>query len=246
MRILLIEDDEAMSTTLVQHLLTQRYLVNTAGKGETGLELAEDYRMPNLPILVFTGRGSLNDRIEAARLGGRAFLQKPVSLDQIFDAVSRVMEQSQINDGKVMVVDDDPVVLETICNLLTPWGLSTTSLSDPEQFWDVLDITRPDLLILDIEMPKINGIQLCQVVRNDPQWTELPILILSAHSDSATRRQVFTVGADDYVQKPIVEPELVVRVINRIERSQLHQQWVKPLSLDPTTTAPKHCHELQP
>ncbi|WP_416674287.1 response regulator [Egbenema bharatensis] len=224
---------EAARTLLSQHRPDVILLDLTfPDSAEDGLSLLDQltHQMPNLPILIFTGRGSLNDRIEAARLGGRAFLQKPAALDQIFDAVTRVMEQAQINDGRVMIVDDDPVILETIRNLLTPWGLSITSLTEPEQFWDVLAITRPDLLILDIEMPKINGIQLCQVVRNDPQWAELPILILSAHTDSETRRQVFTVGADDYVQKPIVEPELVVRVMNRIERSQLHQQLVKRLS----------------
>ncbi|PSB22657.1 multi-component transcriptional regulator [filamentous cyanobacterium CCP2] len=215
---------------------------------EDGLTLLRQLaqQMPMIPVLIFTGRGSLSDRIEAAQLGGRAFLQKPASLEQIFNTVTQVLEQAQKNEAKVMVVDDDPSILETIGHLLAPWGLDTIPLADPEQFWEVLATTCPDVLIMDIEMPKINGIQLCQVVRNDPQWAKLPILILSAHTDAETRRQVFTVGADDYVQKPIVEPELVVRVINRIERSQIHRQFAKRLAYAQSSASiPEKTHEAK-
>jgi len=73
---------------------------------------------------------------------------------------------------------------------------------------------------LDVEMPQLNGIELCQVVRNDPHWSRLPVLFLSAHTDADTLNQVFAAGADDYVSKPIVGPELA-RIFNRLERSRL-------------------------
>jgi diguanylate cyclase (GGDEF)-like protein len=70
-------------------------------------------------------------------------------------------------------------------------------------------------------MPHISGIELCQVVRNEPRWSGLPILFLTAHTDADTMHQVFAVGADDYVCKPIVGPELVTRIFNRLERTHL-------------------------
>jgi DNA-binding response OmpR family regulator len=90
-----------------------------------------------------------------------------------------------------------------------------------------LEQTVPDLVILDVEMPELSGIDLCQVVRNDPRWSELPVLFLSAHTDAKTVHQVFTVGADDYVNKPIVGPELVARVLNRLDRAQILRNWRK-------------------
>jgi diguanylate cyclase (GGDEF)-like protein len=84
-----------------------------------------------------------------------------------------------------------------------------------------LEQYNPDLLILDVEMPELSGIDLCQVVRNDPHWCELPVLFLSVHTDAETVNQVFTAGADDYVNKPILGPELIARVLNRLERTQI-------------------------
>jgi len=81
--------------------------------------------------------------------------------------------------------------------------------------------SNPDLLILDVEMPQVSGIELCQVVRNDPRWSELPVLFLSAHMDALTVNRVFTAGADDYVSKPILGPELIARVLNRLERTHI-------------------------
>lgn len=69
-------------------------------------------------------------------------------------------------------------------------------------------------------MPEITGIELCQVVRNDPRWQNLPVLFLSAHTDAQTVQRVFTVGADDYVNKPIVTSELVARVQSKLNRAR--------------------------
>ncbi|MBW4556013.1 MAG: response regulator [Trichormus sp. ATA11-4-KO1] len=124
-------------------------------------------------------------------------------------------------EAKILAVDDDPQILALLQTLLTPWGLKVITLDDPRQFWETLADVTPDLLILDVEMPHISGIELCQVVRNDPRWSELPILFLTVHSDAEILHQVFSVGADDFVSKPIVGPELVTRIINRLERVKL-------------------------
>ncbi len=124
-------------------------------------------------------------------------------------------------EAVVMVVDDDPQILATLQTLLEPWGLHVITLNDPRRFWETLEASSPDLLILDIKMPHLSGVELCQVVRNDPRTCGLPILFLTAHTDAASVNQVFAVGADDFVSKPIVGPELVTRIINRLERIKL-------------------------
>ncbi len=70
-------------------------------------------------------------------------------------------------------------------------------------------------------LSSINGIDLCQVVRNDPCWNHLPVLFLSVRKDAQTMNRVFMAGADDYVSKPIVEPELITRILNRLERTTI-------------------------
>jgi len=175
-------------------------------------------RTPPIPVLVFANQASLSQRVEVARHGGRFFLQKPFSLTQAFEAVNQVLKRTEPAQTKVMVVDDDPKLVPVLKALLEPWGLKVTTLQNPEQFWETLEACSPDLLILDVEMPYLGGIELCRVVRNDIRWGGLPILFLTAHTEFSVVNQVFAAGADDFVSKPIVGPELVARIITRLER----------------------------
>ena len=176
---------------------------------------------PPVPVLVLTAQDRLINRVQVARLGGRGFLHKSLPPTELLEAVTQVLQQGRTAEAKVMAVDDDPQVLVTLRNLLEPWGLKVLTLDDPQRFWETLEESAPDLLVLDVEMPHLNGIELCQVVRNDPHWSRLPVLFLSAHTDADTLNRVFAAGADDYVSKPIVGPELVTRIFNRLERSRL-------------------------
>jgi diguanylate cyclase (GGDEF)-like protein len=206
-------------------------------------ELAQ--RTPSIPVLVMTGRNQLSDRVEVARLGGHAFLQKPITPEEILKAVTQELNRTQKAEAKVLIVDDDRHVLTALSSLLEPWGLHVTTLVDPQQFWQVLEASAPDLLILDIEMPGFSGIELCQVVRNDSRWSELPVLFLSGHNDAELVHQVFAVGADDYVHKPIVGPELIARILNRLERTRILHRFAETDELTGTATRRKFIRDLE-
>ncbi len=137
------------------------------------------------------------------------------------------IQQSDQADPKILLVDDDPKILALLQTLLQPWGLQVSTIADPRQFWQTLEAVSPDLLVLDVEMPYLNGIELCQVIRNDPNWSELPIVFLTVHRNADIVNQVFSAGADDFVSKPIVGPELVTRIVNRLERNKRLQRLAK-------------------
>ncbi len=193
---------------------------------ENGVNLLAELRSekPDIPVMVFSGHNQLSDRIEVARLGASGFLHKSIPPADILKAVAQLLDHTDSTEAKVMVVDDDVHLLAVLKVILQPWGFQVTTLDNPEKFWDVLETTCPDLLILDVEMPGYNGIELCLAVRNDLRWSKLPVLFLTAHSESEIVRQMFVAGADDYVNKPIVEPELIARLLNRLERSQLRHR----------------------
>jgi DNA-binding response OmpR family regulator/HPt (histidine-containing phosphotransfer) domain-containing protein len=121
---------------------------------------------------------------------------------------------------KVMIVDDDQHWLKTLPNLLKPWGFKITTLAEPQQFWTVLQSVTPDLLVLDVNMPDINGFELCQALRRDPCWQRLPIMFLSGLTDQTTQNQAFTLGADDYLCKPVMGVDLANRILNRLRRTR--------------------------
>lgn len=193
--------------------------------GESGLELLAELssRTPRVPVVVVTERRSLTDRVDVARLGGLGYLQKPVPPTAIVDAVEGALQRGAHDRTSVLVVDDDPVVLAETQRLLAAAGVTVHTLNEPLRLWDALEEQSPDVVVLDIDMPRVNGIELCRVMRNDPRWSATPVVFLTARTARETVQEVFAAGADDFVTKPIVGPELVTRITNRLERVQLHR-----------------------
>jgi diguanylate cyclase (GGDEF)-like protein len=137
--------------------------------------------------------------------------------------VQPVTTPASIRSWNILAVDDDPIILATLKQCLEPWGMRVTGIENPLQFWTVLPSVNPDLMILDVEMPQLNGVALCQAIRANPTWQSLPIVFLTAHQDPATVQQIFAAGADDYVVKPVIGQELISRITQRLERIRLLQ-----------------------
>ncbi|GFE71024.1 hypothetical protein CFPU101_36340 [Chroococcus sp. FPU101] len=179
---------------------------------------------PPIPVLVSTKKEGFSERLKVAKMGGQGFLHKPISPDLVMEAVTHQLQQKAPPVGTLMIVGTDSVMLELLETLLSPWGFHLIFLRNPQQFWNTLEQSNPDLLILDFDLPKVSGLELCQIVRQDPRWNDLPILMLSAERKAETVQKVFEVGADDFIHKPIVGPELIARILNRLERHQMHLQ----------------------
>lgn len=171
-------------------------------------------QFPSIPVLVLSRQGDLTKRVEVTHLGANAFLQKPATPTEVFQVLTQLFKRIDAIAAKVLMVDDDPEFLSLLQAQLQPWGFQATTLADPSQFWQLLEATTPDLLLLDVFMPRFSGIELCQVVKNDPRWSQLPVLFLSARADADTLHRAFSVGADDYILKPIVEADLIQRILN--------------------------------
>jgi DNA-binding response OmpR family regulator/HPt (histidine-containing phosphotransfer) domain-containing protein len=172
---------------------------------------------PNVPALLDRSQ-QLYQRVEVARRGGRMFLAKPIAAGEILRSIERVLHRSPAQPVRIAIVDDDRILLEGLTALLSRSNLQVTTLSEPSRFWETLEAAQPDLLILDLDMPTYNGIELCRAVRTDPQWATLPIMFLTAHTATSEIDRVFAAGADDLVTKPTVAAELVTRIFTRLAR----------------------------
>jgi DNA-binding response OmpR family regulator len=120
--------------------------------------------------------------------------------------------------ARILLVDDDVQILAASKTLLEPLGLQVACLNQPEQFWETLEAVQPDLLILDLNMPNVSGLELCQSIRSHAQWSWLPILFLTVQTDFTVIQKAYSLGADDYISKPIISEELLIRVLNRLRR----------------------------
>lgn len=221
-------------------------LIDLSLSESLGLKLLAELaaQTPPIPALVFAEKDRLEDRVTIARLGGRTFLHKPTAMGYSAIAIDQLLAQIQARKARILAVDNDPHSLAILRQVLEPWGFNLRTLEDPRHFWDVLQGFSPDLLILNAEMPHINGMELCQVVRNDLQWSALPVVILTAHADLEVMRRVFSAGADDYLSKPITEPQLVTCILNRLERAWLLRNIARLDALTKTFSRRRFLQEL--
>ncbi|MEM9088567.1 MAG: response regulator [Cyanobacteria bacterium P01_F01_bin.53] len=192
-------------------------------KNTQGQNLPSPVPVLPVPVLVVTPNPSFETRVKVARLGAAGLLTQPAIPTEVVSTVIQILQKGLPPRAKLLVVDNDPQMLTVLSDLLQPWGLRIQRLKEPERFWETLEQFLPDLIILDTEMTPLSGLELCQVLRNSPEWSDLPVLFLSAHTDEETIQKAFWVGADDYVRKPVVAPELVARVLSWLERSRTRQ-----------------------
>ncbi|MEM8723786.1 MAG: response regulator [Cyanobacteria bacterium P01_G01_bin.39] len=176
---------------------------------------------PAIPTMVLSNIDSLEHRLAFTRAGANSLLTKPITPTTVWQTISNIIEQNHSAIASILIVDDDIVFLDALRSILEPWGIKVSTLEQPLRFWEILQAIQPDLVILDVAMPEINGIELCQALRSDPDWQEFPVLFLTAKQDAKTIQQIFEIGGDDYICKPVVGAELIARINNRLERSRL-------------------------
>lgn len=169
-----------------------------------------------IPVLIMTDSHDFQQRLQLVRQGVEHLLPTSTPPQQVMETVQQTL-QADGEAFKILVVDDDIQILALLRTLLASWGMQLTTLADPAQLWDSLEQVQPDLLVLDVEMPGANGLELCQALRTDEQWRHLPILFLTVHEDAQTLQQAFNVGADDFIYKSTMVTELPKRILKRLQ-----------------------------
>ena len=118
---------------------------------------------------------------------------------------------------KALLIDDDQKLGDLLKNYLKSYDIDLSSIHDPRNAIDTINHLAPDLLILDVMMPHINGFELCKMIREE---YDTPIIILSARGESDDKVKGIDLGADDYLSKPFEARELVARIHSLLRRTQ--------------------------
>jgi two-component system KDP operon response regulator KdpE len=125
------------------------------------------------------------------------------------------------NKGNVLVVDDEPQITRVLKTTLTSNGYGTRTASDGDDALQVMKDWCPDLIITDLRMPNMDGVELCRHVR---QKSQVPIIVLSVKGEERTKVEALDAGADDYVTKPFNVNELLARVRAALRRGAAKQE----------------------
>ena len=114
--------------------------------------------------------------------------------------------------GKILVVDDEIYIVHILDFSLGMEGYEVITALDGEQAVERAQSEKPDLIVLDIMMPKLDGYETCKILKGDPATRDIPVILLSAKGRNIDQKIGFEVGADDYITKPFSPRKLVERI----------------------------------
>jgi len=120
----------------------------------------------------------------------------------------------------VLVVDDEPNIVLSIKFLMKQKGYEVRTASNGEEALKALSEQVPDLILLDVMMPKPDGYEVCQAIRASQEWRDIPVIMLTAKGREVEREKGFAMGADDYIIKPFATQELVAKVQAILEKTR--------------------------
>ncbi len=128
----------------------------------------------------------------------------------------------EINEkaSRILVVDDEPEIHAVLGKLLSREGFDVESAYTADEALKSIENTKPDLIILDIMMPRVSGIEVCNKLKANPATKDILILIVSARDAQADRIEGLTHGADDYVSKPFHLRSLVRKIEHMLEKKK--------------------------
>jgi DNA-binding response OmpR family regulator len=132
---------------------------------------------------------------------------------------------------KILVVDDEPDALEVLGFKLREAGFSPLFAADGLKALAAVRAERPDLVVLDLMLPELDGLEVCKILRRDPATAAIPILMLTAKAAEVDRIVGLELGADDYVTKPFSLRELVLRIRKLLKRSKAADESGDQLSI---------------
>jgi signal transduction histidine kinase len=134
-----------------------------------------------------------------------------------------MLDANKLKDMKVLIVDDQSDNLKVLYNTLKPLGYDISLAATGQQAINHISEHRPDLILLDITLPDINGIDVCRKIKEYKETEDIPVIFISACTDSSDVVKGFNVGCVDYIRKPFVETEVIARVQNHLTLQFLHE-----------------------
>ena len=183
-------------------------------------EMRELAASTNVPIIALAEGASPGDTAAAAS-AGVATVAHGDELGSLFDLADRLSLGSSTAGATILVLDDDPSILTIVQYLLESEGVRIMTCDHPNELHEQLAATAPSLLVMDVRMGDVSGIELARELRTLPAYRDLPIVLISADTEERTQEQARRAGVDDFIAKPIVAVDLRACIARHLERQRV-------------------------
>lgn len=249
--ILVIDDDSEIRYTIGQYLISKGYEVIFAEDGDTGIRLAVenqpfaitlDVMLPkrdgwsilkelkenpatkDIPVILVS---IIGDKNVGYGLGAFEYFVKPISADKLLSAFNRLESLAKKRIQKIVIVDDDELEFEKFKHEFKDEDIKIEYIQDSEFAFNKIAEVQPDLIILDLMMPKIDGVTLSHKLKSNIKTKHIPIIISTAKDLNSEERQSLTTIVEDITVKSKGHPLDVLKIVR--DRIKLHESYDSPI-----------------
>jgi len=180
-----------------------------------------DHVGSHLCLAVILERDDLALRLRARRAGADALVVAPANVEDILRVLRAVAVPPAGDPYRVLIVEDDRAQGVFAESVLRNAGMDARVVEDPLAVLDTLQDFKPDLILMDLYMPRCNGMELTTLIREQSAFLNTPIVFLSGESDQEVQFEVIGAGADDFLAKPVRPRHLIAAVQNRVQRARM-------------------------
>jgi len=191
---------------------------NTIFNAQAKLLIAELKNNFDFSIIHLANSSNFNERLEAVRIGVDYYFTKPFDYSSIIDTLDKLADQDIVTSSKVLIVDDSESTSQFYALSLKREGIETKVVTDPFRVMNEVIEFKPELILLDLNMPKCSGLELAAVIRQQESYISIPIIFLSGEMDKQKQIETLEMGADEFLNKPVNINHLIAVVKNKIIR----------------------------
>lgn len=183
------------------------------------------------PLVLISQENSIENRLVATRLGANRYFCRPINSLKMIHILENLLAEENKTQFRVLVIDNELQLLEQYATTLEQLGMRVEKLSTPLQILQHLEQFKPNVILLDVEMPECNGVELAEVIRQDDEWASIPIVFLAEDKDFFQKFPRAETLGDGVLIKPVDSLLLQKKVINRAKRAQRTTRLHRDLAL---------------
>lgn len=172
------------------------------------------------PLLVISGVQEFFDKVEAIRCGADGFFEKPLNYDALVSRLQLLLEKNKIEPAHILYVEDDSDQAAYVKAILESASYKVRICEDPNQLDIEMSAFQPNLIIMDLLLPKVSGHELARYLKQNEAYATLPIVFLSTQGQLQAQIETVKAGGDDHLVKPVSPPLLLSTVAARVERAR--------------------------
>lgn len=219
----------------IKETIPSALIMDVMFPGETGMhgilaaEQIVDIAGKHIPTIYISARSDMTARLGALRAKGNAFFNKPINPEKLICKIDDLILTKK-STGRIAIIDDDDLVAESNSLILQKYNFDTYVITQPLHALEKIQKFKPDLILMDVHMPDINGLELAQIIKQNDNYLTTPILFLSADTSEAVKQASMTISGDEFLSKGISQTELLRKIHSRLVASSIIKSQLKEIS----------------